>query len=178
MLIQEPFPHEVGVGAFPPEMYAEMLKQLPDHSDYVQFDSYPRRYMYKTDNGFWRSVFDYLIAPWGNYKTKVQLLRDLPGYEIGPHTDTIKKLKTYIYYVTDKEVEGAGTSLYKPRLDGFTSKTGAHYDFDAFELVKSVPYVPNGYFSFERTDKSFHGVRKTDIVRNVIQMAVYRREEY
>ena len=178
MLIEEPYRHEFGVGAFPEEMYREMLKNLPEQSEYNVYQAYPRRYLYKSDSGFWREVFDYLAKPWVGYKFKSQLLRDLPGYEIGPHTDTYKKLKTYLYYLTDKEVEGAGTAIFKPKLHGFTSKTGTHYDFDAFEQVGTAPYVPNGFFAFERTDNSFHGVRKTDIIRNVIQLSIYKQGEY
>lgn len=174
MLIQDPFQHEVGVGVFPENMYREMVKNLPDHAKYRRFEKYPERFVYKPEGGLWREVFDFLLKPFAGQTTKIQLLRDFPGYQIGPHTDTPKKLKTFIYYITDKEIEGAGTSLFKPKSEGFTSNTGAHYDFEGFDLVKTVPYVPNGFFSFERTDKSFHGVRKTDTLRNVIQLSTIR----
>lgn len=178
MLINEPYKHEIGVGAFPEGMYAEMVKNLPDNSEYRRYDAYPKRFLYKIDNGFWREVFDFIVGPWRGWNVKTQLLRDFPGYEIGPHTDTVKKLKTFLYYITDKEVKGAGTGIFKPKLEGFTSRTGAHYDFDAFEHVGEAPYVPNGFFSFDRTDNSFHGVRPSKVVRNVMQVSIYRRDQY
>lgn len=181
MLIQEPFPHEVGVGAFPEEMYAEMLRNLPALDEYRTYDegkSYLERYLYKADSGLWREVFDYLLLPYSGQKTQIQLIRDLPGYSIGPHTDTPKKLKTFLYYLTDKPLDGVETSVFVPKARGFQTGSGLHYDFDAFEEVKKIPFVPNGYFSFERTNNSFHGVFPTKAVRNVIQLAIYRRGEY
>ncbi len=181
MLFQEPFQHEIGVGAFPDSMYSEMLKNLPDFSEYRSYDegkSYQERYLYKADKGFWREVFDYLIGPYKGWKTQCQLIRDKPGYSIGPHTDTPKKLKTFLYYLTDKPLEGVETSIFVPKAKGFQTGGGLHYDFDAFEEVKKIPFVPNGYFSFERTNNSFHGVYPTKEIRNVIQLAVYRRDEY
>jgi hypothetical protein len=163
----EPFPHRTGT-KFTAAQYAELLRNLPGDDEYRVYPSYPNRFIFKADKGFWKDVFND-ISPGGN--VRFQLNRDHPGYSLGPHTDGEDKELTCIFYLAEVEVPEAGTSLFVPK--GKTRKD-THHGFDEFDLVKTVPYAPNTYLSFKRTDRSFHGVFPCAITRNTIQMTKYR----
>lgn len=162
-----PFPHEVGTW-LPDDRYREILANLPGDKHYKQYASYQNRSLFNADSGFWGEVLKELTSPYE--KASAQLCRDKPGYSIGPHTDGANKLRTFLFYLTDTESD-CGTSLFVPKK---AIKDDQHHGFDDFELVETIPYKPNTYLSFERTDKSFHGVLPCRIVRNVLQLSVYR----
>lgn len=166
--MQDPFPHEIG-SYFTNEQYAELLINLPADDEYKVYPSYPRRYLYQPTKGFWKDVLEGIAAPYEKYR--IQLCRDFPGYQIGPHTDGKDKERTFLFYLATEENEKAGTSLFRPiaKVSG-----DGHHDFSKFQLVKTVPYKPNTYLTFARSDRSFHGVFPCDIVRNVIQLSVLR----
>ena len=172
-----PYRHAIGTGFFEESFYQDMLKSLPPFEEYKQYnEQYKNRYLYLGKNGrpakgIWAEVWKILENPWhGN--AVVQLCRDKPGYYIGPHTDKPTKKKTFLFYLTDKEVEGAGTSVFVPE-EKVSASGWTHHDFNGFREVKRAPYVPNGYFAFERSDESFHGVFPCSITRNLIQLSVY-----
>lgn len=106
----------------------------------------------------------------------ILLVRDLPGYQIPPHTDSLKKVITVLIYLPeDDSFQGEGTSIYEPKEKGFTCKTGRHYDFKDFNKVKTMPFKPNSAFIFARTDNSFHGVEPCEHVRNVLLYNINRK---
>jgi len=176
--LDEPFKHSIGTGYFSDEYFRALMRNLPPEEEYEQYnDTYPNRYLWlgkggKPADGFWKGVWDRFTREFGP-KTVVQLVRDYPGYSLGPHTDKPTKLATYLFYLTDAEVDGAGTTIFVPsKAVGGTGWT--HHGFDGFDAVKTAPYVPNGYFAFERSDNSYHGVFPATIVRNLLQVSVYR----
>jgi len=146
-----------------------MLKRLPKDEEYSRYnDIYPSRFLYRNLKGFWAEVAKFVRGDKKN--SRVVLTRDFPGYSIGPHTDSKKDFAAFIFYLTDQEIDGLGTSMFVPRhAVKFPEK---HNDFAGFSLLKTVPYAPNSYFGFFRSDHSFHGVTKTRFVRNTLQWVV------
>lgn len=94
-----------------------------------------------------------------NYAVEGMLVKDLDGYQIGPHTDVRSRAVSIMFYLPpdDSYVEH-GTALYRPRVPGFKSDGSQHFDFDQFKKVKTMPCRPNSMFGFARCDTSFHGV--------------------
>lgn len=171
--IETPYRHTQGTGFFSDADFEDLMANLPPDEEYRPYNkTYPNRLLYQPATSFWRGVWKRMQDEFGP-KAIVQLARDLPGYTLGPHTDKPTKLATYLFYLTDIEVEGAGTTVFVPT--GPVGGTGwTHHGFEWFEAVKTAPYVPNGYFGFERSDKSFHGVFPAKIKRNTLQVAVYK----
>ncbi len=94
---------------------------------------------------------------------RLTLMQYRADFEIGPHTDSLTKLISIIFYLAESaEPKTSGTTLYVPKDPEGLSRGSAHQDFDKFEKVSEVPCVPNSMFAFVRTDTSFHGVEKVD----------------
>lgn len=88
------------------------------------------------------------------------LVRDSGDFTLGPHTDSANKFVTAIFYLSkDNRFVEFGTSVYKPKETGFTSWLSKHWPHDKFDLVSTMPNVPNSVFIFAKTDRSFHGVQ-------------------
>lgn len=98
------------------------------------------------------------------------VLHDKPGYSLGPHTDSPRKVvSALIYCPADGEGRSdLGTSLYVPEKSGRTCPGGFHHPFEGFTRVHTVPYLPNTLFAFPKSEHSFHGVEPTEHSRNVI----------
>lgn len=89
------------------------------------------------------------------------LIRDRANYALGPHTDSPKKLiSCLIYLPPDDSHPELGTSVYLPKDRGFTCPGGPHHDFEGFDHVSTIPYRPNRFVAFPKTDAAFHGVEK------------------
>lgn len=101
------------------------------------------------------------------------LVKDLPGYSIPPHTDSLKKVITVLIYLND--IPNAGTSIYVPKQKGYTDITGKHHRFEDFDKVKTMPFKGNSAFIFARTDDSFHGVEPCNQVRDVLLYNINRK---
>jgi hypothetical protein len=87
------------------------------------------------------------------------VVRDSSDYQLGPHTDSLTKMMSFLFYLPpDESMMRLGTSIYAPRQADFRCTKGSHYRFDKFQLVTTMPYVPNALFAFVRTNNSFHGV--------------------
>lgn len=87
------------------------------------------------------------------------IVRDSSTYALEPHTDTLKKVLSFLFYLpADESMAHLGTSIYTPKDAGFLCTKGQHYPFDQFHLVTTIPYSPNSLFAFVRTSNSFHGV--------------------
>jgi hypothetical protein len=149
-----------------------MLKHLPKDDEYTKYNLYPNRTIYHIQDGFWAEIEDEFKTLFGD-RMRLQLCRDFPGYEIGPHTDGGRDLETYLFYLAkDFSHPELGTSLFE--RPGFHCDGSKHHSFDDFTYIKTIPYFPNTGFHFWRTGKSFHGVRRTNQVRNVLQLNIYR----
>ncbi len=91
--------------------------------------------------------------------TSISLMRDKPGYGIGPHTDAGDKIATLLFYLPQgRENEHLGTSVYLPRDPYARVRCHQHYEYDEFHRIYTAPFRPNSLFAFARSDRSFHGV--------------------
>jgi hypothetical protein len=111
-----------------------------------------------------------------------QLIRHRAGYFLGPHSDLHTKLVVLLLYLAPAESAAhLGTSLYRPKVPGFTCPNSIHYPFEDFVKVKTAPYKPNSLLAFVRSDVSFHGVEplsEQDVAacsRDLIQYVIYDR---
>ena len=87
------------------------------------------------------------------------LVDDRARYVLGPHTDTPAKVITLLFYLpADDSRPHLGTSIYVPRDASFRCAGGPHHNFDLFDRVLTMPYLPNTLFAFFKSDNSFHGV--------------------
>ena len=100
------------------------------------------------------------------------IVRDSSTYALEPHTDTLKKVLSFLFYLpADGERAHLGTAIYTPKDPDFVCATGQHYPFDRFHLVTTMPYLPNSLFAFVRTGNSFHGVEpvaEADVQRELL----------
>ena len=185
-LLVNPFSHLMIEEVFPANLYADILKNLPDAFFYQSSASYPRRasftlnddnlVMLKSDTDlfqFWSRFKEAIcgdkflsallkkfnVAPKGPLNPVIQLIKDRDHYSIGPHTDIPQKLITLLFYLpsTVDQIH-LGTSLYRPIDLNFTCSGHLHYSFEPFVKVGQAPFLPNSVFGFLRTDRSFHGV--------------------
>jgi hypothetical protein len=53
--------------------------------------------------------------------------------------------------------------MYTPKDKQFTCPGGYHHKVHHFDLYKTIPYIPNKFFCFLKSDKSFHGVETIDV---------------
>lgn len=87
------------------------------------------------------------------------LVNDCTNYAIGPHTDSPQRLVTFLFYLpADSSMRELGTSVYAPRDPAFTCWGGPHHDYDQFNRVDTVEFLPNRLLAFPKTERSFHGV--------------------
>jgi hypothetical protein len=96
---------------------------------------------------------------WPAVSVESQLIRHRAGYFLSPHSDLYTKLVVLLLYLApDESAAHLGTSLYRPKLQGFACRDSVHHPFENFVRVKTAPYKPNSLLAFVRSDVSFHGV--------------------
>lgn len=84
------------------------------------------------------------------FKPAVMLLRDLGGYKISVHTDTLRKAITTQYYLpSDKSQIHLGTSLHNGKREGYSK-------------FKNLDFLPNTGYAFPVSSESWHSVQKMD----------------
>ena len=109
------------------------------------------------------------------------LVQDTTNYALGPHSDTPRKVFTFLFYLPkDDSQSHLGTSLYVPKDRGFRCPGGPHYPHAQFDRVWTMPFLPNSLFIFVKTDTSFHGVepvRDPDTRRWLLLYDIYHRVE-
>ena len=98
------------------------------------------------------------------------LYRDFPGYRIGIHHDTPRKIATMQFYLPEDESQlHLGTSFHRRTAEGF-------------QRHKTNAFAPNSAYSFVRTDESWHSVDELgpdEKVRNTIALTFYiKGQEY
>jgi len=87
------------------------------------------------------------------------LVQDTVNYKLGPHSDSPRKVITLLFYLPpDESQRHLGTSIYAPKARHFRCPGGPHYNREDFDLVWTMPFLPNSLFAFVKTDNSFHGV--------------------
>ncbi|MDH5693433.1 MAG: hypothetical protein OEZ47_10050, partial [Gammaproteobacteria bacterium] len=91
------------------------------------------------------------------------IVNDQFGYGIGPHTDMLRRLITFLFYLPpDDQFRRHGTSIYVPVEKGFESDGTRHFERGLFKQRALVEFVPNRLLLFVRTNNSFHGVEKIE----------------
>ncbi|MEQ9452172.1 MAG: FkbM family methyltransferase [Pseudomonadales bacterium] len=94
-----------------------------------------------------------------NVRGEGMFMRDHQGYQIGPHTDSPKRLLSVMFYLPeDQQHTGLGTTVYRPRQAGMQCSGARHHGFGDFVPEFTAPYAPNSAFGFLKTENSFHGV--------------------
>lgn len=187
-LQRDPFDHIFIENVFPEVVYREMIKEI-GKNEYIEIEKsrgttgYPKRFTSDMKSPFWKFVKKSLVS--GKFRKAlcehfgivddflpvqdVLLIRDEPGYSIPPHTDSLNKIITVLFYLPkDNSLESEGTSIFKPKKEDFVCEKGTHYNFEDFEKVKTMPFKPNSMFAFKRTNNSFHGVESCSGVRDVL----------
>ena len=103
---------------------------------------------------------------------EVLVVRDHTNYNLGPHTDSPRRVVSLLFYCPDDASHShLGTSLYRPIDPAFRCQGGPHHPHDRFHRVATMEYKPNALFAFVKTDNSFHGVepiRDADVLRDLI----------
>lgn len=177
VLVTEPFSYIYLENALPAEEYEALVGSLDSRewkpiSETRPVKGYPERFV--ADCGSWSVLHKLLCDKFGvtgDFTDETLLVRDMPGYKIGPHTDSPKKVITALFYLRGQE----GTSIYTPKEKGFTCKGGPHYEFEQFDKVATMPFKPNSMFAFLKSDKSFHGVETTQHQRDVLLFDIRRK---
>jgi hypothetical protein len=104
-----------------------------------------------------RDRFENLAAE--RFADEVLVVRDRTAYSLGPHTDAVHKVLSFLFYLPpDASMAHLGTSLYVPKDPQFTCRGGPHYEFDRFRRMLTMEYLPNTLFAFMKTPRAFHGV--------------------
>jgi FkbM family methyltransferase len=178
-VIETPFPHLYVADVL--TNYSELMAGLPRKwtpIKKVRGVDYPKRFV-APEPGFSATLRSgalkqllcekFNVDPAG-LTDETLLIRDKPGYSIGPHTDHPDKVISALFYLEGCE----GTSLYAPRKVGFTCAGGPHYSFSKFKRVLTIPFQPNSLFVFLKSDHSFHGVETTKHQRTVLLYDVRR----
>ncbi len=106
-----------------------------------------------------RDIIEPRLTPGTTIVADALIVSDRTDYAIGPHTDSPRRLVSLLFYLPeDATLSGFGTSLYKPRVEGFTSEGGPHLAVDDFTRVRTVEFLPNRLIMFPKTNRCFHGV--------------------
>lgn len=184
--LRKPFPYLYIEDALPKDVYADLTSTMPRTwlpIKKVRGVNYPKRFVAEPRGEAWRHVTLTLrkgefqralckkfgVDPTGLIDETL-LIRDKPGYAIGPHTDHPDKVISALFYLQGQE----GTSLYVPKEEGFTCPGGPHHKFNKFTKVKTMPFKPNSLFAFLKTNNSFHGVETTRYQRDVLLYDIRR----
>lgn len=190
-----PYPHFYVENVFPNDFYEELINSLESDEEYHQYNEhYPDRYFgpdgtpkgceFMGTERFMKEILS-IFAHWLrkshpdgkiDIASDLRLVRDKPGYRIGPHTDAPWKLVSLLFYLPTTNIwERNGTSVYVPNDPSFKCEGGPHYEFEEFKQIFTAPYRRNSCFCFWKTNRSFHGVEPiTDqFHRNVLLYNVY-----
>ena len=96
-----------------------------------------------------------------DYQHESLVVQDRTNYSLGPHTDSPSKVISFLFYLpADAAMPHLGTSMYVPKDPAFTCPGGPHHEFQKFDRLLTIPYVPNTLFGFMKTPTSFHGVER------------------
>lgn len=89
------------------------------------------------------------------------LINDTLNYSLGPHTDSPKKVMSFLFYLPSDESQiELGTSIYIPKDGSFTCAGLTHHLHDDFIKIHTNDFLPNSVFGFIKCNNSFHGVEK------------------
>ena len=84
-----------------------------------------------------------------NLKDEMMLVQDRTNYYLGPHTDSIHKVITVLFYLPENDENAhLGTSIYSPKDTKFQCVGGPHYRHQDFHKVTTMPMKKNSVFIF------------------------------
>jgi hypothetical protein len=88
------------------------------------------------------------------------LSRDLPGYDLPPHVDSVQKLVSVLFYLPDEENESSyGTCFLAPKPDcDKVLYRQNRYEREDFDLLHRLKFHQNTVHAFARSDACFHSV--------------------
>lgn len=182
---QRPFPHIYIPSVLNAPAYDAIVNSLPMVNEYVPLVDTgrvgrgysPNRFVIEHPEQHRNAIgrFAFYLLYGGDFRAALQrvfpmlrldafrqeclLMRDGPGYSLGPHTDSPSKLLSVLFYLPrDYAGRERGTSFYVPKDPAFRCPGGPHYPRDRFTRVWEAPYQPNAMLAFLKTDNSFHGV--------------------
>lgn len=120
----------------------------------------------------WLATLDY-DGTGVDVQSDALIISDKTRYSIGPHTDALHRLVTFLFYFppTGADAEGLGTSIYAPKDPYMHVNHAKHYDFEPFDRVATIDFKANRALMFVRNDRSFHGVEpitKADPQRHLV----------
>lgn len=191
-----PTPHICIQNVVPDELYKELLATFPEKYTPIeisrQLKGYPERFTAEEVCGpawveldkalrggaFKKALCEkFGVQDWESLNDEILLIRDLPGYKIGPHTDArVKVISSLFYMPKDNSSANAGTTFYESK-SGKTCPGGPHYGFEDFRKLKKIPFLPNTMMAFVKTDSSWHGVEPSQHTRDVLLYDI-RRGKY
>ena len=94
----------------------------------------------------------------------LDLNRDLAGYYIAPHTDSVNKLVTTLYYLPlDATNSAIGTTMYK----SLNTRPGA--SATKFKAMKQARFLPNSVLAFAPCKSSWHGIEERKINQGIVR---------
>lgn len=186
-----PYPHLFAKDVFDKDLYEQMVNNLPEN--YIEIAKsrgtmgYPLRYTAPLEGDLWKEVEGMLLdgrlkkhlldrfeIKDDNFTEDILLIRDKEDYSISPHTDIQSKVITALFYLPKVTSKTGGTQIYVPNKKGFKCTTGKHYPFEHFKSVADFGLVPNTMLAFARSDVSFHGVEKSQNIRDVLLYNIRR----
>ncbi|MDG2252910.1 MAG: hypothetical protein P8K73_04625 [Methylophilaceae bacterium] len=127
----------------------------------------------------------YVESRFSNFKEleffdELLLINDTLNYSLGPHTDSPKKVMSFLFYLPKDESQiNLGTSIYVPKDTSFNCIGLNHYSHDDFIKIHTNDFLPNSLFGFIKTNNSFHGVEKivSDERRWVLLYDIYVKDK-
>lgn len=106
------------------------------------------------------------------FKSEALLVQDYSTYALPPHTDSPRKVMSFLFYLPeDDSMSRLGTSIYIPKDRRQLSEGGGYCRAEDFDLLTTMPYLPNTLFAFVKTPNAFHGVeaiQERDIRRDLL----------
>ena len=90
---------------------------------------------------------------------EVFLMRDKNSFLLKPHMDSRKKAVTALFYLPGTDDRASlGTSFYRLRSGIAAPEMGTQYAREDFELLKTIPYLPNTMLAFANMAGAYHGL--------------------
>lgn len=191
---EQPWPHYRMDDVFPEEYYQLIRANLPAHRDMEPLSRKTTNrllYWLKHKNDpiisslapFWQDfclLFEPLRAALETrvgkpgVKIGAEVVYDMVGYSLGPHTDKYDKLITCLFYLPDpKDFRVADCTLLFHGREPDPRGKGHPFSSD-YKPIIQVPFQPNCGLFFERTDISFHGVLPTRAPRWSLAFDVFK----
>lgn len=149
------------------------LHDLTGTAEEIAFWNFIRNALF-ADDWFFHRVFDKFPAYfqlrfgealawpdfWPQLRKEMFLQRHDANYHIGPHTDVPTRIFTCLFsFPSQTGFEEYGTQILRPVDRTIRCSGRLHHEFAGFELIDTVPYVPNQFFMFFKTRQSFHAVK-------------------